>query len=154
MCNTNNAMIPSLRRFTARSLAFLLLSLPILAGCSSSPRAKSNNFREAVKDRPETVLVTYHVKPGMEKKFEALLKRAWDTYRSEGLVKSEPHLIVRDGEEGDTVGYVEIFTWVSHTAAQKAPDSVKKIWGEEHALCEARAGRTDIGGGEVQLVVH
>lgn len=131
----------------------LLVSLiAIIAGCSSpKPNAK---LKEALKDRPETVLVTYHVKPGMEKDFEALLNRAWKVYRSEHMVKADPHIILRDAEENSTIGYVEIFTWVSHAAPQNAPDSVKKIWAEEHSMCEPRAGRADIGGGQVDLFVH
>lgn len=152
--NRDNIMNAPFGRYAIFNLAFALLLLPGISGCSSGRQAKSNPLRETTKDRPETVLVTYHVRPGMEKKFEALLNHAWDIYRSENLVKSEPHIIVRDAEEGDTVGYVEIFTWVSHAAAQKAPDSVKKVWTDEHSMCESRLGRQDIGGGEVQLLVH
>jgi hypothetical protein len=131
----------------------LAFALSILSGCATQSNKQSSQFKKIRKDTPETVLVTYHVRPGMEKQFEALLDRAWKTYRSEGMVKSEPHVIVRDNEENNTIGYVEIFTWVSHAAAQKAPDSVKKIWVEENSMCEARAGRVAIGGGEVQLLV-
>jgi hypothetical protein len=127
---------------------FLCL-LVALAGCAT----RHSKMHNPMKDSPETVLVTYHVRPGMEKDFEALLARAWAIYRDEHLVHAEPHLLVRDAEEASTIGYVEIFTWVNHSAPQKAPDSVKKIWAEEQAMCEPRAGRAGIGGGEVQLIV-
>lgn len=126
-----------------------LCSLLAVAGCS----VPDTKHVARPKDRPETVLVSYHVKPGMEKPFEALLARAWQTYRTENLVLSQPHVLVRNLEENNTIGYIEIFTWVSHAAPDKAPDSVKKIWAEEQSLCEARAGRTAIGGGEVNLLV-
>jgi hypothetical protein len=131
----------------------LAFALSFVSGCATHSNKQQAKLKNHLKDTPETVLVTYHVKPGMEKQFEALLDRAWQTYRSEGMVRSEPHVIARDNEENNTIGYVEIFTWVSHAAAQKAPDSVKKIWAEENSMCEARVGRVAIGGGEVQLLV-
>jgi hypothetical protein len=131
--------------------ALFLCSLLALTGCYTSPQKHAKTIR--IKDRPETVLVTYHVKPGMEKPFEALLARAWRTYRDENLVKSQPHVLVRAVEENNTVGYVEIFTWVSHAAPQNVSDSIKKIWAEEQSMCEPRTGRIGIGGGEVDLLV-
>jgi hypothetical protein len=130
-----------------RCTLFLCL-LATLTGCAT----RHAKMKGSPKDSPETVLVTYHVRPGMEKDFEALLARAWTLYQDEHMVRSAPHVLVRDAEESSTVGYVEIFTWVSHSTPAKAPDSVKKIWAEEQAMCEARAGRSAIGGGEVQLL--
>jgi hypothetical protein len=128
----------------------LLCSLLALTGCSVPDTKHTKTIK--IKDRPETVLVTYHVKPGQEKQFEALLSRAWQTYRTEQLVQSQPHVLVRAVEENNTVGYVEVFTWVSHAAPEKAPDSIKKIWAEEQSMCEARGGRVGLGGGEVDLL--
>jgi hypothetical protein len=139
---------PAQRQIATTAFAVLLLSFAILAGCSTKQPKSKNAFR----DRPETVLVTYHVRMGKEEDFKDLLERAWKIYRSENLVKSEPHLVVRFGEENQTVGYIEVFTWVNHAAPLKVPDSIKKIWAEEHGMCEARSGRTDIGGGEVELL--
>ena len=97
-------------------------------------------------------MVTYHVKPGKEAEFQALLSRAWQTYRREHLVFANPHTIVRDTEQGDKTRLVEIFTWVSHAAPEHAPDAVKKIWEQEQSLCEARSGHGGIEGGEVELL--
>ena len=132
--------------------AFVLLAF---TGCSTSQSsAKGHRKPGAVpKDSPETVLVTYHVKAGMEGVFEHLLSQAWTTYRKEGLVVSAPHVVVREGEENNTVGYVEIFTWVSHAAPGHASSNVQEIWRQEHGLCEARGGHQPLGGGEVELVV-
>src|SRR5580700_8226662 len=74
----------------------LAFALSFVSGCATHSNKQPAQSKNRLKDRPETVLVTYHVKPGMEKQFEALLDRAWNTYRSEGMVKSEPHVIVRD----------------------------------------------------------
>jgi len=126
----------------------LICWLLLISGCTGIPTVKHKSLDE----QPETVLVTYHVRPGMEKQFEALLQRAWDTYRGEHMVKPGPHIVVRDAEENNTIGYVEIFTWSDHTKPQKAPDAVKKVWAEEQQMCEPRAGRPAIGGGEVDWV--
>ena len=133
---------------------FFALSLMILTGCSTSQPAHAHRKPGAApKDSPETVLVTYHVKAGMEAVFEHLLNEAWATYRKEHLVLSEPHVIIREAEENNTVGYVEIFTWVSHAAPGHASKDVQQIWSQEHGVCEARSGHQPLGGGEVELVV-
>jgi hypothetical protein len=134
-----------------KNLSVLIVCpLLVLTGCYTSPQKHTKTIK--IKDRPETVLVTYHVKPGMEKPFEALLARAWQAYRDENLVQSQPHVLVRAVEENNTVGYVEVFTWVNHAAPQNVSDSIKKIWTEEQAMCEPRTGRIGIGGGEVDLL--
>ena len=66
---------------------------------------------------------------------------------------AEPHIVLRDTEDGDKTRIIEIFTWISHAAPDHAPDSVKTIWQQEQALCEARKGRTAIEGGEVELLL-
>jgi hypothetical protein len=140
--------------FMKIACTFVALSILVLAGCSTSQPARAHRKPGQVpKDTPETVLVTYHVKAGMEAVFEHLLSEAWNTYRKEHLVLSEPHVVVREGEENNTVGYVEIFTWVSHAAPGHASSDVQQIWSQEHGLCEARGGRQPLGGGEVELLV-
>ena len=119
-----------------------------LTACSTTHRT---NHGSAGPD-PETVLVTYRVKSGNEAEFQAVLLRAWQIYRSEHLVYAEPHMIVRDTEDGGKTRYVEIFTWVSHAAPERAPDSVKTIWKQEHSLCEERNGHSGIEGGEVEFL--
>ena len=97
-------------------------------------------------------MVTYHIKPGKEAEFQAVLSHAWQIYRSEHLVFTKPHTIVRGAEDGDKTRFVEIFTWVSHAAPEHAPGAVKTIWDQEQSLCEARGGHTGIEGGEVELL--
>ena len=101
----------------------------------------------------ETVLVTYRVQSGKEAEFQAVLFRAWQIYRKEHLVYTEPHIIVRDTEDGDKARFVEISTWVSHAALEHAPDTVKTIWKQEHSLCEARNGHSGIEGGACQITL-
>ena len=119
-----------------------------LTACSTTNHTRHGSARP----EPETVMVTYRVQSGKEAEFQALLARAWQTYRTDHLVQVQPHIIVRDTEAGDKPRYVEIFTWVSHDAPTHAPDSVNAIWQQEHALCEARAGHSGIEGGEVEIL--
>jgi hypothetical protein len=119
-----------------------------LTACSTTNRTQQSSTQPG----PETVLVTYRVKAGHEAEFQTVLARAWQIYRKEHLVRTEPHIIVQDTEDGGKPRYVEIFTWVSHAAPEHAPDAVKAIWQEEHSLCEARGGHSGIEGGEVQVL--
>jgi hypothetical protein len=118
-----------------------------LSGCSTH-----------VADRPaagadtETVMITYHVKPGGEKELQGVLSQAWQIYTRDHLVLPEHHVTVRDTEDGARVRFVEIFTWVSHDAPDHAPNAVRAIWQREQSLCEARNGHGGIEGGEVESV--
>lgn len=120
-----------------------------LTACSTT---RVNSAAADSKDSPETVLITYHVKAGKEAEMEAVLRRAWEIYRKEHLVFAEPHLIARDQESGGKPRMVEVFTWVSHSAPDHAPDSVKAVWNDMMALCEARDGHGGLEGGEVELL--
>ena len=126
----------------------IVLAAVSLTGCSTTNRTD----RASAQLGPETVLVTYRVKPGNEAEFQSVLSRAWHIYRAEHLVYVEPHIIVREAEDGGKICYIEIFTWVSRAALEHAPDSVKTIWKEEHSLCETRNGHSGIEGGEVGIV--
>jgi hypothetical protein len=128
---------------------FILL-LASLTACATT-HVKTNHVSDP-KDLPETVLITYHVKPGKEAELENVLRREWKIYRNEHLVFARPHLIVRDKESGDKTRVVEVFTWVSHSAPDHAPDSVKAIWNDMQALCEPRDGHGGLEGGEVEIL--
>jgi hypothetical protein len=129
-------------------ITYLLLAVLPLAiiGCSTT-------HRSSVKRDPETVLVTYHVKPGKEVEFQAVLSRGWEVYRREHLVFAEPHVVVQDTENGGKPRLVEILTWVSRSIPEHAPESVKTIWKQEESLCEKRGEHYGIEPGEVELLV-
>jgi hypothetical protein len=131
-------------------ITYSLLALTVLSlnACCTTSRTHQGS----AKTDSETVLVTYHVASGKEAEFQELLSRIWQVYRSEHLVFAEPHVIVRDTEEGGKPRFVEILTWVSHTAPEHALDAVKKLWEQEQSLCEARNGHAGIEGGEVEIV--
>ena len=112
----------------------------------------STEKQASSKTGAETVLVTYHVQSGKEAEFQQLLSRVWKIYRKERLVFAQPHVIVQDKESGDKPRFIEIFTWVSHSAPEHAPDSVKTIWNQMQSECEARDGSGGLVGGEVDLL--
>ncbi len=135
-------------------LAGLLLALP---GCSTTPVTQNSPVKPAkppkpAKDTPETVIVTYRVQLGQEAGFPALLARAWGIYRQEHLVESQPHVIVKELEADGNIRFVEIFTWVNHTAPEQASASVRSIWSQEMVACEPRDGHQGLEGGEVELI--
>jgi hypothetical protein len=129
---------------TNTTYSLFAVSLLILCGCSTM-----HQTGDAEGDS-ETVLVTYHVKPGRESELAATLSRAWQIYRTEHLVFAKPHVIVRNTEDGDKTRFVEVFTWVK--SPDHAPDSVQAVWQQEQSLCEARSGHTGIEIEEVDLV--
>ena len=104
------------------------------------------------KQSRETVLITYHLIPGKEKRCRKLLETVWQTYQKEHLVLAQPHVIVRDKEREGRTRFVEIFTWVNAKAPDNPPDSVKKLWDQMKACCEKRDGHEGLEGGEVELV--
>jgi hypothetical protein len=120
--------------------AFVLITA--LAGCSTIQVTPSSGS--------ETVMVTYHVRAGKEADFQAVLARGWQTYQSEKMVYPKPHIVVQNAEGDGKNQFVEIMTWIH--APDHAPESVKPIWTEEHSLCEARDGRSDIEFSVVQIV--
>ena len=127
----------------------LTFAILVLAACSTTKPAHSTSTRPD----PETVLVDYRVKPGQEAQFEVILNRAWRMYRKEHLVFAAPHVIVKSVDAEGKTRFVEILTWVSHTAPEHVLDEVKSIWDREQSMCEVRNGHKGIEGGEVEIVV-
>jgi len=126
------------------------LAMAFVTSCSTAPHRQNHTSSES---SPETVLVTYRVKPGKEQQLAATLSRAWDIYQKERLVFAQPHVIIREREEGDKHRFIEIFTWVSHDAPDHAPDSVKNIWDQMQLVCKTRDGHKGLKGGEVEILV-
>jgi len=126
-----------------------VLFLISLGACSTS---KSYVKGDTSEREPETMLVTYYVKPGKAAEFQQVLSQAWDIFRRENMVLAKPHVIVRDDEAAGKTNFVEVFTWISHYAPDHAPASVKAVWEQEQSLCEKREGHDAIEGSEVQVI--
>jgi hypothetical protein len=104
------------------------------------------------KSTPETVLVTYHVKSGQEDDFQHVLADVWAFYRRERLVFAEPHVIARADDGPGNSRFIELFTWVSHSAPEHVPPTVGKLWDQLQSLCESRDNHSGIDITEVDLV--
>jgi hypothetical protein len=134
-------------------LAHIVITLALLSlvtACSTT-RPDQRHARNT-KSPPETVMVTYHVRPGTEDQFQHVLADVWAFYRKQHLVFAEPHIIARADDGPGTTRFIEIFTWVSHTAPEHVPVSVSKFWDQMQSLCEPRDGHPGIDGGEVDLI--
>jgi hypothetical protein len=135
------------------TLGFVVLipaAVVVLAGCASAPpKDKSGD----ASDSPETMLVSYHVKPGKEAAFQDALARTWVVCRHDKLVFATPHLVVREKDDDGKTRFVESFTWVSHAAPDHAPPELKVAWRELESLCEPRYGKKGIDGSEVETIV-
>lgn len=123
-------------------LQLAVLALPLI-GCSTTGH----------KGDPETVMVTYHVKPGKEAEFHAVISSAWEVYCGERLVFKSPHIVVQDSENEGKPRFVEIFTWVSRSIPEHAPESVQTIWKQEESLCEKRGEHDGMEPLEVELLI-
>ena len=121
--------------------SILLAALMVLSAGAWQPAAK-----------PETVMVTYHAKPGAENELARVLARHWATARDLKLVRDAPRLNVRGVEEGGKTFYVEIFTWRDAAIPDHAPAAIQSIWAEMGKLVEARSGRPGIEIVEVSVV--
>ena len=78
--------------------------------------------------------------------------RVWQTYRQEKLVFADPHVLVGVKDAGGNTNFVEIFTWISHSAPDHAPDSIKTLWRQMETLCKRPDGKSGIEFAEVQNV--
>ena len=110
--------------------SILLAALMVLSAGAWQPAAK-----------PETVMVTYHAKPGAENELARVLARHWATALDLKLVLDAPRLNVRGVEEGGKTFYVEIFTWRDASIPDTIPAPIRPLWDKMNALVAARGGR-------------
>ena len=102
---------------------------------------------------PETVVVTYHVKPGSEAAMEKLLREDhWPLLRRLGYVWESPHVLVRCVEDGGKPCFREVLTWRDHDTPDNAGAEVRAVWDRMKPLVEKR-GDQAIEIDEVQLLV-
>jgi hypothetical protein len=94
--------------------------------------------------RPETVMATFHARPGFEAELEKLIEDHWVAGRRIGAMEPTPHLTVR-GIEGDSrTFFVHIFTWRDDRIPDAAPPEILAIWTRMNALVESRDGHAGI----------
>ena len=95
---------------------------------------------------PTTVLCTYRVKPDKETEFREVVRQHWPKLRELGMVTDEASALYRGVDEKQRPYFVEIFTWSTPAAVEKAHQhpEVLAIWEPMDALCEARDGRPNM----------
>jgi hypothetical protein len=102
-------------------------------------------------DEPETVLATFHAKPGAEAALAKVIADHFATARQLNLVLAEPHVTMRMSE-GDKTALVDIFTWRDGSIPDHAPPAIQAIWTEMAKLTEPRGGKPAIDIVPVALV--
>jgi hypothetical protein len=120
--------------------------LVFVAWSANSPSAN------AALSQPETVLVTFHVKEGQENQLTRLLSDAWEIYKKHGMVRSNPHTVLRGKDSAGKPVVIEIFTWKDSSVPDTAPPDVHAIWKSMEALCETRMGESGINFTEMEIV--
>ncbi|MEP7351914.1 MAG: hypothetical protein ABI824_01650 [Acidobacteriota bacterium] len=91
--------------------------------------------------QPETVMVTFHVKPGREAELQKVIARHWTSVVARKMVLPTPHVTLRGTEDGDKTYFVEIFTWRDAQVPDTAPAGITDIWNQMNQLVEARGGK-------------
>ena len=96
-------------------------------------------------ETPETVLITLHARRGAEQALADVLTRHYDVVRRLDLVvPTAPHVTLRSTESDGAPEFVEIFTWRSLEAPDRAPSAVTELWQQMNALVEPRGGQNGI----------
>jgi len=101
---------------------------------------------------PETVIITYHAKPGSEDELARVIARHWSVARSLNLVRREPHVTVRGSEGAGLTYFVEILTWRDGNIPDFAPPAIQRLWDQMNALVESRAGKPGLDFARVELI--
>src|SRR6185436_6955176 len=74
---------------------------------SASPMLVTSLGAEA----QETVMITFHAKPGAESKLAGAIERHWETVKRLNMVTDQPHVTLKGTESSDKTYFVEILTW-------------------------------------------
>jgi hypothetical protein len=106
---------------------------------------------QAAQPTPETVLATFRVKPDRLPEFLKLMPEYWAALRVQGLVLSDPHLVLQ-GEEHGRPTIVEVFSWKDHDAPEHVPAQIQKYWDKINSMVESREGRPGVEFPEMTLV--
>jgi hypothetical protein len=99
----------------------------------------------------ETILSTYHVRPGQEQAFLAAVTRTWKIYRRLDAVLPRPHFLVKKVDDAGHTEYYELFTWRSGDIPDNAPAEIKAAWKDLEALCKRPDGHSGIAVEEVTI---
>ena len=102
--------------------------------------------------KPETVMITFHAKPGAEVELARVIEKHWSVARELKLVSDSPHLTLRQTEDGNKVRFTDIFAWRDAAIPDHAPAAIQAIWGQMNQLVEPRNGEPGLKIGEAEIV--
>ena len=100
---------------------------------------------------PETVVITFHAKPGAEAELARVIEKHWTVARETKLVHDSPHLTLRRIEGGNKACFTDIFTWRDTGIPDNAPPAIQSIWAQMNQLVESRDGKPGLGIAEVAV---
>jgi hypothetical protein len=97
-------------------------------------------------DDPVIVICQYRVRAAKEREFLGLLRRHWPKLHELGVVTEQPPQTFRGQDPEGRPFIVEIFSWKSESAFERAHShpEVLAIWEPMDRLCEARDGRPNM----------
>ena len=108
----------------------------------------------AAPEVPETVIVTYQVKPGAEAALSRVIAQHWHVAQHMHLVRSSPpHVVLQGGDEGRHY-IVEILTWRDGSIPDNAPEAISELWREMGQYVVPRDGRPGIDFSPVNVVTQ
>jgi hypothetical protein len=122
----------------------------ILLACALIPTKK----RVHAQNDTETVIATYRLKQGKEDDLLKLLAKHWSTIHRLGMVRDQPHLVLRGKDDSGKTFFVEILTWDDSETPDHAPTEVRAIWKDMEPLVEPRDGHPGIDYPEVRVVTY
>ena len=102
--------------------------------------------------QPETVMITFHAKPGAEAELARAIEKHWTVAREMKLVQDSPHLTLQRTEDGNKVCFTDIFTWRDAAIPDNAPPAIQAIWAKMGQLVESRGGEPGLGIAEARIV--
>jgi hypothetical protein len=95
-------------------------------------------------DIPETVMITYRPKPGLEAALSSAVDRHWNVTRALDLVLPTFHVTLDTKDESGRPCTIDIFTWRDEDIPDNAPADVQKVWSDLSQLTESRNGHPGI----------
>ena len=102
--------------------------------------------------KPETVVITFHAKPGAEAELARVIEKHWTVAHEMKLVTDSPHLTLRRVEEGNKICFTDIFTWRDAAIPDNAPPAVQAIWAQMNELVEPRGGAPGLAIASVDIL--
>jgi hypothetical protein len=114
----------------------------------------STNRPVQAQNDTETVMATYRVKQGKEGDLLKLLAKHWSIIHRLGMVRDQPHLVLRGKDNSGKTYFVEILTWEDPDTPDHAPAEVHAIWKDMETLVEPRDGHPGIDFPEVHVITY